>query len=416
MPQLGGLAMGARRDRLAHRRKVCGYSQEQLADVLNVDRTSIGRWERGEASPRPFLWPKLARLLRVTPQELDRLLQPDSTEPAAGAETKSGGLDDVIRRGFLQLLTVTAAANVFPAHADATDHSHGYRPMNEHLWKVYSLASSKRFVYPLVCDQTAELATAIRGASTETARKQLSQEAGDLFQLAGEILFDGSRYTEAAHCYTLAASAAKEAGNPDLWACALTRHAYIGLYGDQKYRETIPLLELARAVAERGDTALSTRHWVAAVQAEAYAGIGELDACNRALDQAEKVHSLSGAVHNGGWLRFDGSRLAEERGTCLVRLGRFDLAEGALNEALRTTPSRRRRGSVLTDLAFLGAQRRDVDQIISYAGDALDLARQSASGYAARRLHSLQPRLVPFLSDRRVSDLNDRIAALAYAD
>src|SRR5258708_31351163 len=32
------------------------------------------------------------------------------------------------------------------------------------------------------------------------------------------------------HCYALAASAGKEAGLNDLWACALTRHAFIGLY------------------------------------------------------------------------------------------------------------------------------------------------------------------------------------------
>ncbi len=404
--------MGARRDRLAHRRKSCGYSQEQLADLLHVDRTSIGRWERGEANPRPFLLPKLARLLRVTPSELNRLLQGDSAAPAVGAETRGGDLDDVIRRDFLQLMTVTAAAGALSVPANAADRAHGYRPMNEHLWKVYSLASSKRSVYPLVRDQAAELATALRRAGTETARKQLSQEAGDLFQLAGEILFDCSRYTDAAQCYTLAANAAKEAGNPDLWACALTRHAFIGLYGDQKYRETVPLLELAHAVAERGDSALSTRHWVAAVQAEVYAGIGELDACKHALDRAEKVHSLSGAVHNGGWLRFDGSRLAEERGACYVRLGRLDLAEGALTEALRVTLSRRRRGSVLTDLALLGTHRRDVDQIVGYAEDALDLAHQSASGYVARKLRGLQPKLAPFLSDHRVSDLHDRIKGL----
>jgi hypothetical protein len=96
-----------------------------------------------------------------------------------------------------------------------------------------------------------------------------------------------------------------------------------------------------------------------------------------------------------------------------VRLGRIDLAESALTEALKMKLSMRRRGSVLTDLALLGAQRRDADQIVSYAGDALDLAQQSASGYVAGRLHSLQPRLAPFLSDRRVSDLNDRITELA---
>ena len=110
-------------------------------------------------------------------------------------------------------------------------------------------------------------------------------------------------------------SNAVRGGNPDLWACALTRHAFIGLYGDQCYEKTAPLVELARDVARRGDPQLSTRHWVPAVQAEVFAAIGDLDSCRRALDEAEEVHSLPGPVHNGGWLRFDGSRLAEERGS-----------------------------------------------------------------------------------------------------
>lgn len=405
----------ARRDLLARRRKTCGYSQEQLAHVLNVDRTTIGRWERCETDPQAFLWPKLAAVLKVTPAELDKLLQPGGVAPPGGAEVRGDELDDVIRRDFLQLLTVTTTATAASVPAVADENDHGYRPMNGYLWKAHSMASSKRSVYPLVRDQAAQLATALHGARTDASRKGLCQEAGDLFQLAGEVLFDGNHYTDAAHCYTLAASAAKEAGNPDLWACALTRHSFIGLYGDQKYRETIPLLDLARAVAERGDTGLSTRYWVAAVQAEAYAGMGDLDACQRALEQAERVHDLTGETHNGGWLRFDGSRLAEERGTCFARLGRLDMAETALTEALRLPLSMRRRGSVLTDLALLGAQRRDVDQIVGYGTVALDLAQRSASGYVARRLRNLQPRLDPFLSSRAVSHLNDQINELVSA-
>jgi hypothetical protein len=53
------------------------------------------------------------------------------------------------------------------------------------------------------------------------------------------------------------------------------------------------------------------RYWVAAVQAETFAGLGDLDRCQRALDTAEQVPELTGNVHNGSWLRFDRSRLAE---------------------------------------------------------------------------------------------------------
>jgi hypothetical protein len=134
-----------------------------------------------------------------------------------------------------------------------------------------------------------------------------------LFQLAGELAFDANRYDAAAASYALAASASKEVGAYDLWACALIRSAYVDLI-EHRYQRAADVLAAARRVASRGDPGLATRYWAAAVQAEAYAGLGDFDACEEALDEADKVVSLTGQVSNGGWLRFDGSRLPEERG------------------------------------------------------------------------------------------------------
>src|SRR5215469_3577292 len=73
--------------------------------------------------------------------------------------------------------------------------------------------------------------------------------------------------------------------------------------------------------------------------------------------RAGRVHRLNLPAHNGGWLRFDGSRLAEQRGACFVKLERPELAEPALQEALRYDLSTRRRGLVLADLALVALQR-----------------------------------------------------------
>lgn len=410
--------MAGRRNRFARRYRACGYSQESLAAELNVDRTTVGRWVRGESEPHGAIRPKLARLLHMTLSELQLLLEPgggpQTTPPRSmvDIEMKGGDLDDVIRRNFLQLVTMAGAAVSLQPAAEAAAHGGEFDGMGPHLWKVYSRASSKRSVLPVVRDQVAELASALRGARG-TAHKRLCAEASDLFQLVGEIMFDGNRYTDAAQCYTLAANAARESGNADLWACALTRHSFIGLYGDRRYEETEPLLSLARDVALRGDPQLSTRHWVAAVQAEVYAAIGDFSACQRALDAADEVHGLSGPVRNSGWLRFDGSRLHEERGTCYLKLGRADLAEASLTTALGMSTSHRRKGAVLADLALLGAQRRDVDQLLEYASGALDIARQSQSGYVGRRLQDLRPQLKALRSDRRVKELEREISSLS---
>ena len=68
---------------------------------------------------------------------------------------------------------------------------------------------------------------------------------------------------------------------------------------------------------------------------------------------------LHGPPCPGGWLRFGGSRLAEERGTCYLATGQHVQAEAALTEALAQGISLRRRGSLHTDLAVLGARQRD---------------------------------------------------------
>lgn len=128
--------------------------------------------------------------------------------------------------------------------------------------------------------------------------------------------------------------ASREAQSYDLWACALVQHAYVGMAARQ-HKEAAGVLSAAERIANQGDSALSTRHWVASVQAEAYAGTGQLTSCERALGEAEKVADHSGAATTSGWLRFDGSRLAEERGARYVELGRLDLAEAALTHALK---------------------------------------------------------------------------------
>lgn len=186
---------------------------------------------------------------------------------------------------------------------------------------------------------------------------------------------------------------------------------------EYRYREAIGLLSFAERVAERGDSQLSTRQWVASVQAEAHAGLGNLAGWKRALDMSESVIHLGERAHKGGWLRFDGSRLAEGRGARYVQLGELSKAEDALREALAHAAlakghSFRRRGVVLADLAAIGAKRGDPEQVVTYGIEAVRLARQSSSGYIARRLQTLQAEMGDLANDGRVAGLDAEIAAL----
>jgi len=413
---------------LAKRRKAMGYSQEKFAHALGVDRTTVGRWERGETTPEAVQRPRMAELLQLDLAELDALLTPpqaDLLESAASPSEdrhSSGEIDDMIRREFLRLMAVTGALTALgtdeaEATAEAVERGSlgDFHRMNGHLWQVYQLARSKGSVITIVQDQLNVLNDALKTSPSRRA-SALCEAAGDLWQLAGELAFDGNRYTDAAVAYTLATSASSDARAFDLWACALVRHAYVDVY-EKRFVEAAETLQAARKVAARGDSSLSTRYWVASVQAEAYAGLRDLAACERALDEAQGVADLPGTIHNGGWLRFDGSRLVEERGARYVQLGRLDLAETALRStldsgALAEGLSFRRRGVVLADLAAIGAKRRDAEQVVSYGSEALRLAKQSGSGYVARRLQTLRAELGSLGRDRRVAELDAEIGVL----
>ncbi len=403
-----------------------GLTQAQIsrietgAPVRQLD--NLARWARTLRIPAHLLWFQLPSRQTAPPA-----LQNGPAPAFVGACPQGHPeIDDMNRRELLRLVSMAGAALTVPIDwerleygAAATGHVDSeildeYAALNSHLWPVFVLSPSKARTLPLVRNQIAVLVNNLRQAQSPERRERLCALAADLFQLAGEIFFDSNDYTDAAHCYALAASASKEAQAFDLWACALTRHAFISLY-ERQYDAASPVLELAARLARRGDGTLSTRHWVAAVQAEAFAGLGRLDLCQQALDSAEQVHQLTGPVHNGGWLRFDGSRLAEERGTCYVALHRPDLAEAALTTALAQHLSPRRRGSVLVDLALIGVQRRDRDLLVTHADATLDLARQTNSGVIARRLRGLQTQLGPMLADREVHQLHQRIAVVVGA-
>lgn len=407
-----------------------GITQARLSRIENGqpvnNMTKLVHWATVLGIPPDLLW--FAMPTHASPQFNDRPARhqtPENQEAACTRLPATDGLDDVNRRELLRLVSVAGATMALTSAPDLDwDRLTGtagrpdaatldeYAALNNHLWQVFALSRSKAAVFPLVRQHFEVLTTGLHHPVDPAAHARLCALTADLLQLAGEILFDGNAYTEAAHCYTLAASAAKEAGAYDLWACTMTRHAFIDVY-EHDGRSALSMLDLAARLAHRGDRQLSTRQWVAVVQAQALARVGELDACQRALDAAETVHELTGPVHTHGWLRFDGSRLAEERGACFAELGRPHLAQTALTEALHQPISTRRRGAVLADLAVTGAQQRDVDQAVAYGAEAVELARQTGSGYIGRKLAALRPHLAALGNDARVRQLNDQLPRLA---
>lgn len=105
------MGRGARR-RFVQRRKALGFTQESLAELLNVERSTVVRWEAGKSEPLAWLWPKLASALKVTPEQLTDLLAGGSTDAPAEAPVDNDAQmdDDLDRRGALKVLAVGAAS------------------------------------------------------------------------------------------------------------------------------------------------------------------------------------------------------------------------------------------------------------------------------------------------------------------
>ena len=61
-------------DKLQYLRKKNGYSQEQLADKLNIARQTISKWETGQAIPELFGLIQLSELYGVP---IDRIVKED---------------------------------------------------------------------------------------------------------------------------------------------------------------------------------------------------------------------------------------------------------------------------------------------------------------------------------------------------
>jgi tetratricopeptide (TPR) repeat protein len=401
-----------------------GHHASQLSRIEHgppvKDLGKLVHWARTLAVPPDMLWFKLPSLDQPDPNRpSSSMVVVDPTCSLRGSDVTSVvDTDGMERRRLLRLVSIAGPLLSDPGHRSwfdverLTDSVSGkHRPdpgsaahhaaLNDELWRQFNAATSKGSVLPAVLAQVEALSGSLAQADGPDVHRRTCALLADAFQLAGEIYSDSNRYTESAHAYTTAATAAKEADAIDLWACAMTRHAFLSVY-ERRFAHAMPLLERAAVLARHGDTTLSTRHWVDVVYARALAGAQQSNACLAALDRAEHVRDMPGMIHNGGWLRFESSRLPEERATCLIELGQPSLASQTLEAALGGTLSSRRRGSVLIDLAAVAAQERDTERAVRYATSAIETAQQTQSGVIGRRLADLRRHLAPLGHDRRV--------------
>lgn len=254
-----------------------------------------------------------------------------------------------------------------------------------------------------------------------TTRDHLCSIASEVTQLAGHLLFDMGNYPKARRFHQAAIIAAQESRNAALEATAWARMSFTWTYSNNA-PEALNCIQRARRLAI-GNTNSTVQAYLAAVEAEIHAFLGNHAACLDALDEAERGIGQHHSQENSYWLRFDSSRLAGYKGACFRRLyrpgdaqtGTFLMkSQQALTEALALLdPSRiQRQPTLLIDLADTFAVQGDINAVYEYVSQAIPLIERIRSQASLQRLLNLRQRLNQWQETQYVRNLDNQIVEL----
>ncbi|MFL5657361.1 MAG: helix-turn-helix domain-containing protein [Ktedonobacteraceae bacterium] len=285
-----------------------------------------------------------------------------------------------------------------------------------------ALASSDLFSY--VIEHLQKVITLLEGSLFPSVRARLCCIASGIAQLAGHLLFDMGEFARARKFHQGAITAAQEGGNQALEAVAWGRMSFTWTYNSNPL-EALRCIQEARRLAA-GNVNTTVRAYLAAVEAEIQAILGNRELCLQALHVAERVEDQQYPKEEMYWLRFDCSRLAGYQGICFRRLYHpedarthsfLDEARQALTDALTLLdPARiQRRPALLIDIAGTYAQQGDVDRACGQAMQALSIMAQIQSQTVVKRLLTLRQELEPWKDTQSVKNLDQQMIPLITA-
>jgi tetratricopeptide (TPR) repeat protein len=348
--------------------------------------TLITRWVNNRQQPDDFYRGLLSRTLGLPEGELFEET-PRASELAAGAEPwlLARALDTSAVGGrSLDLLEAAVAefARRYPSAAPAEL----LGPVREHYRDAVRL-----------------LAGPLRVAH----RRRLSAVASVLAGLAGSLSFDLQDQARATAYFQVARQAAEEAEDRDLGAWALATWSLMPTYNGD-HAEALRLIQAA------GGRELSPtrRAWLAALEAKAYAGLGDAKRSAAALVRAERALARPPAAGSRlGTDFFDVPRLVGFRGASHLLLDEPKAARQALAEvlALRSPTDVKGRSLARLDLAAAHIQEREVEQACAAVVEALTIPAAQRVDPIRRRGRAVLVDLAPWNDQRAVRDVREQV-------
>lgn len=366
--------MPCRRPNLARARRAAGLTQEDLAHLVGVDRSTVGRGEAGESVPQPWVRRKLAAQLGATPARLDSLLDEDP----AGVELADGD-------AFDRLAKVVAE----PRRVDAAVVGH----LAAALARQCQLedAVGPRPVLPTVLaevDLIEHLAREARGP----VRSGLVGLAAEYRQFAGWMGEDTGDHTAALAHYDRAMDAAQEIGDHNMVTSVLSLKSHLA-WSERDAPHAVGLAAAGRRAA--GWTSPGVLALITQQEARGHALDGDGDRVDELLDRTDALTAAAGErpEDEPPWVYFHApQRVLFQRGVAYVELGRGSDAVNLFEAARASLPVgyRRDHGRYAANLAVAAALDGQVDRAVAAGREALTVTVETGSAHILADLRRMR--------------------------
>ncbi|MGH3867487.1 MAG: helix-turn-helix transcriptional regulator [Pseudonocardiaceae bacterium] len=424
--------MAAKRHALAQRRKAVGQTQEQLAALLGVERSTVVRWEAGETEPLPWCRPKLAEALAVSLDVLSVLLATADDFPAEPSDAlllslgefssaqvgmlmeRFTAMDMGSRRDALQQLTIMSGTVLVPpvrrwlaqafaavplispesVSSDALD-ALEHALIFFRQWDESGVGGLRR---KAVVGQLNAVAETLHEPHSPEVRQRLFQITAELAQLAGWMAYDEGLPGVAQRYYLLGLSACHEARSPVLGAKILGDMSRLSTEA-RHYEDSLDLTRTALYILPRTDSGL-VRTELLGVKSRVHVRLGNQAAATRAAEACVEAWQDAQNEPTPSWLyymnqaganglaanAYMGLALrAEDSGHALAYAER---AEWHNRSALASRPPSYDRSRTFHEivLAEVRLAQRDLGESVTVAQSALELAAPMSSILVCDRL------------------------------
>ncbi|MGW3809323.1 helix-turn-helix transcriptional regulator [Micromonospora sp. NPDC005113] len=364
--------MALKRHRLCQRRRALGYSQERLAEILGVERSTVVRWENAETDPQPWHRTRIASALKVSLEQFDGMLVDVSMAAhrgqAMGIETRdpaSGAARPEMLNDLRTFLTSYLTAPAAPTQSLTEVRRIVGRVHN--LYQRASYTSAARLL-PDLLSQATDVSSRSTGMHRSRALRLLAAAYIAASKLAAKVgdgdtaLLTADRAATAARLaddQALATVAAYQV------ACGLMRLPRRATEAEQVVRTSIARLTTAAPASD--PDMLSAQGALLLLAAVMTAGQGNPKESGLFLTQAEGLATTLGFDRNRLWTGFGPTNVVIHAVSAAVRAGNPDraLEIGArLDTSRLPTVLVGRRAQVHVDLAA-AAMMSSADRTVS---------------------------------------------------